>query len=56
MQRPAEFRAIVEELFRLELKREVRPRIDKVFNLNQAAEAQTYLASREAMGKIIITP
>ena len=35
---------------------EVKPRIARVFPLSQPAEAQTYLASREAMGKIVITP
>ena len=34
----------------------LRVRIDKTFALKQAAEAHSYLASRQAMGKVLLLP
>jgi NADPH2:quinone reductase len=53
---PPRMRAILDDLFARVARGEVSPRIDRVFPLTQAVEAQAWLASRKAMGKIVLTP
>ena len=56
MARPIQMRAILDDLFARVANGQIAPRIARVFPLDDPAGAQTYLASREAMGKIVITP
>ena len=56
MARPVQMRVMLDDLFARVARGEIRPRVDRVFSLNEPAAAQIYLASREAMGKIVITP
>lgn len=49
-------RAMVADLLDRAARGEIRPRIDRVFPLAEAAAAQIRLASRQGMGKIVITP
>jgi len=56
MARPERMRAMLDDLFARAARGEIEPRIARVFPLNEPAAAQTYLASREAMGKIVIVP
>jgi NADPH:quinone reductase-like Zn-dependent oxidoreductase len=47
---------VLDDLFARVAAGEISPRIARVFPLSEPAAAQGYLASREAMGKIVITP
>ncbi len=53
---PPRMRAMLDDLFARVARGEIRPRIDRVFALSEPAAAQIHLASRQAMGKIVIAP
>ena len=53
---PPRMRAMLDDLFARVARGDITPRIDRVFPLSDAVAAQTWLASRKAMGKIVITP
>ncbi len=53
---PPRMRTMLDDLFARVARGEITPRIDRVFALSEAVEAQTWLGSRQAMGKIVITP
>lgn len=56
MARPVQMRAMLDDLFARVASGQIKPRIARVFALSEPAAAQIHLASREAMGKIVITP
>lgn len=54
-ERPDAVRDVYERLFRM-LGTEVRPVLDRVIGLEQAAVALTDLANRRTVGKVVVTP
>ncbi|OQY87126.1 MAG: NADPH:quinone reductase [Chloroflexi bacterium UTCFX4] len=52
----AEYAARANDLFQWMAEGKLRVRIDKQFSLRDAADAHRYLASRAAMGKILLIP
>lgn len=52
---PANYRADVEELLELYSQGKIRPHVSEKFPLEKAADAITHLASRKAMGKVVVT-
>jgi NADPH2:quinone reductase len=52
---PANYRADVEELLELYSQGKIRPHVSETFPLEKAADAITHLASRKAMGKVVVT-
>ncbi|HEX2559600.1 NADPH:quinone oxidoreductase family protein [Phenylobacterium sp.] len=52
---PANYRADVEELLELYSQGKIRPHVSETFPLDKAADAITHLASRKAMGKVVVT-
>lgn len=52
---PANYRADVEELIDLYSQGKIRPHVSETFPLEKAADAITHLASRKAMGKVVVT-
>ena len=56
MAEPARFRAILETLFADIAAGRLTPKIAAVFPLAHAREAQAFLESRAAIGKVVLTP
>jgi NADPH2:quinone reductase len=56
MAEPARFRAILETLFAEIVAGRLVPKIAGVFPLAEAREAQAFLESRAAVGKVVLTP
>jgi NADPH2:quinone reductase len=52
---PAKHRASVAELFDLYEKGKIKPYVSERFPLSKAADAIAHLASRKAMGKVVVT-
>jgi NADPH2:quinone reductase len=56
MAKPERFRGVLEKLFALLAAGTVRPWVAAVFPLAEAREAQAFLESRAAVGKVVLTP
>ncbi|MDX9997953.1 MAG: NADPH:quinone oxidoreductase family protein [Phenylobacterium sp.] len=52
---PDNYRIDVEELLELYKQGKIRPHVSETFPLEKAADAITHLASRKAMGKVVVT-
>jgi len=52
---PADFRASVRELLEMYAQGKLKPHISESFPLAKGADAITHLASRQAMGKVVVT-
>lgn len=53
---PRRFRKQIEQLFRWWEEGKINPRIDRVYPLEKGAEAIAHLASRKAIGKVVVVP
>ena len=54
MKQPADARKNIEDLLRMVEDGAIRPKVDRTFSLEQAAEAPNYVGSRKAIGKVVV--
>ena len=52
---PADAQRNIVELMQMVEDGTIRPRVDRIFTLEQAADALNYVASRQAVGKVVVT-